>query len=281
MRFWSLCLIILAGCGYFKPKNLASTEQPIATVLDQTLYPSDLDGLLSAGVSKSDSAQLVEKYINDWVKKQLMIASATQSSAINEAEIERRVLDYRYALIVHSFEKKHIDKHVNFEIDEKEVDAYYREKADNFLLKQNIFKGLFVQVPKSSPNLNGLRKDLKQYPANRESVIRYCSQFATNSFLEDSTWLNFDEVIFGTPLESTTDKTKFLKSTTYSETSDQNSLYFLVILDYKLIDEVSPLEFIRNDIRNIIINKRKITLKKELEENIYEEAKKNGLFKIY
>ena len=105
--------------------------------------------------------------------------------------------------------------------------------------------------------------------------------FGTRSFLEDSVWVNFDEVIFQTPLEQNLNKSSFLKSTDFSETSDQSSIYFLILLDRRLIGETSPLEFIREDIKNIIINKRKIVLKKQLEDQIYEDGKENGLVKIY
>ncbi|MFT5570737.1 MAG: hypothetical protein ACI9RP_002794 [Cyclobacteriaceae bacterium] len=46
-------------------------------------------------------------------------------------------------------------------------------------------------------------------------------------------------------------------------------------------DQVSPLEFIREDIENIIINKRKLALKKELEKAIYEEATVKKNFEIF
>ena len=65
------------------------------------------------------------------------------------------------------------------------------------------------------------------------------------------------------------------------EASDEDFVYFLTIFEYKLIGEVAPLEFVSDRISDIIINKRKITLKKELEKDIYEEAKTSNTFEIY
>lgn len=281
MRHWLFLLVIVMGCEFFKPKAASSPEPPIAQVQNEFLYLSDLEGIFSGDVSKKDSIQLVEKYISDWVKKQLMIAAATQSTDINEAEIERKVLDYKYALIVHSFERRYINQHLVQDIEEAEILQYYKEKSDNFLLKQNIIKCIFAQIPKNAPNISNFRKNIKDYPKNKDEVIAYAAQFGSVSFLEDSIWVNFDEIVLGTPLEENSNKSAFLKSTNFSETSDATAIYFLVILDYRIIGESSPLEFIREDIRNIILNKRKITLKKELEDNIYEDAKENGLFKIF
>lgn len=282
MKYWPLLLLFFCGaCEFFQPKG-SSEVQPIASVENQYLYPEDLAGLIPAGTSQKDSALLAEKYVENWIKKQLMISKSSEAIDFNEAEIERKVLDYRYALIVHSFEKRYIQANLDRELDTADINAYYREKADNFLLKQNIVKCIYVQVPKEAPRKNDFRADFRAYPdVNMDDLRSYVTQFATKSYLEDSTWIVFDELILGTPLESLENRQQFLSKNKYSETNDKNYTYFLKIFDYKIHDEVSPLEFIQDDIANILINKRKLTLKKELEEKIYNDAKANDLFKIY
>lgn len=282
MKYWLISLItLLCGCEFFKPKEI-TTETPIAKVMDKFLLPSDLEGLFPANISSDDSSKLAEKYVEDWIKKQLMISKSSSAIDFNEAEIERKVLDYRYAMMVHAFEKQYINRNLNQEINLEEINDYYNKRADNFLLKQNIIKSIFVQVPKNAPNLSQFRRNFKAYPqSNVDDLKSYVTQFAIKSYLEDTTWVIFDEVILGTPLENIKNKTQFLQENKYSETSDADYIYFLKIFDFKISDEISPLEFIKEDIRNIIINKRKIALKKELEEKIYDEAKKNQLFEIY
>lgn len=211
-----------------------------------------------------------------------MISRSTSTIDFNEAEIERKVLDYRYAMMVHVFEKQYIRRHLNQEVSSEEISEYYNQKSDNFLLKQNIIKSIFAQIPKNAPNLSQFRRNFRAYPdGNLADLTSYITQFAIRSFLEDTSWVIFDEVALNTPLESIQNKTQFLQENRYAETSDDEYIYFLKIFDYKISDEISPLEFIREDIRNIIINKRKIALKKELEEQIYDEAKQNKLFEIY
>lgn len=282
MKYSLLLLLFLCfGCEFFKPKEVES-EKPIAKSVESLLYASDLEGLFPANITGTDSVRLAEKYVEDWIKKQLMIHNSIQEIDYNEAEIERKVLDYRYALIVHAFEKKYIDENLNMEVNQEIIEQYYQEKSDNFLLKQNIVKCLFAQVPKNAPNINQFRRNFRAYPeGNTEDLKSYIAQFATKSFIGDSTWVIFDDLILTTPLETMENKNSFLTRNKYSETSTEEYVYFLSIFDYKITDEISPLEFIQDDIRNIIINKRKLTLKKELEENIYENAKKNGLFEIY
>ena len=282
MRLYIFLIAFAAcSCEFFKPKEI-NAEAPIAQVGENYLYSSDLKGLFPKNVSQNDSTQLAEKYALDWIKKQLMIAKSEENINVNEAEIERKVLDYRYALIVHSYVKKHVDAHLDYNVEESEIVKYYNEKADNFLLKQHIVKCFFVQIPMTAPNLRQFKKNIRQFPEKKvDEVKSYISQFASKSYLEDSVWVIFDDVTVGTPLEGIKDKKQFLEVNTFSETSNDDYVYFLKILNYKATDEASPLEFIRGDIENIIINKRKITLKKELEERIYDEAKESGLFEVY
>ncbi|MEQ9307223.1 MAG: peptidyl-prolyl cis-trans isomerase [Marinoscillum sp.] len=279
--WWFIVLTTFASCEFFKPKE-TNTENPIAIAMDNFLYPSDLDGLFPPNISSDDSIKLAEKYVEDWIKKQLMIARSSEAIDFNEAEIERKVLDYRYALMVHSFEKKYIDENLNRSVSTEDILEYYANKSDNFLLKQNIIKCIYIQTPKNAPNLNQFRRNFRAYPdGNLDDLLSYVTQFATKSFLEDTTWIIFDDLILGTPLESIENKNQFLAKNSYSETSDEEYIYFLKIFDFKISDEVSPLEFIKEDIENIIINKRKIGLKKELEEKIYDQAENNNLFEIY
>ncbi len=99
--------------------------------------------------------------------------------------------------------------------------------------------------------------------------------------LEDSIWIRFDDLIKNTPLAGLPNKVDFLNKTNYTEFSDDLSLYFLKINEYKISNDISPLEVVYDQIRNIIINKRKVALAKNLEEDIYERAKNNEEFEIY
>ena len=274
-------LLYLTGCEYLRPQE-TKQQVPVARAGESFLYKEDLAGLAPKNVTNEDSTNLAEKYIDDWIKKQLIVDKARAEIAINEAEIERKVLDYRYALISHEFEKLYINSHLNTQVSQEEIEAYYEERSDNFVLKQNIIKCLFVQVPKTAPALNQLRRNLRSYPnTNKSDIEDYTYQYGIKSFLDDSSWVNFDELIINTPLKEINSRIQFLQQTTFSETSDENYVYYIKILDYKISDQISPLEFIREDIENIIINKRKLALKKELEKAVYDEAISKNSFEIY
>ena len=277
---------ILTGCDLFKikenPAEMVSETPPVARVYNNYLYPEDLEGLTSEAINSSDSTDIVERYIQSWIKKQLLIDEASSRIDFDEAEISRKILDYRYALIVHEFKQYYINRQLETEVSEGEIQAYYQENQDNFELKQNIIRGIFIKLPKQAPKINSVGKLIRsQKSQDKQELASYCFQFATYYTLEDTVWLNFGELIQSTPLASIPNQEQYLKNNKYVETSDQSFEYFLYIDEYKIADQISPLEFVRDDIVEIIVNKRKIALANQLETDIYSEAQDNHDFEIY
>lgn len=272
-------ILLLTSCQYFQPKE-DSSEPVIARVGDKTLVASNLYGLIPANLTSADSTIFVEKFVLDWVKKQLMIAKAEEAIDFNEARIQQKVLDYQYALMVHELEKKHIDANLNEEVSDEEVKEYYQQKAENFVLRQNLAKCIYFKIPSKAPNVWRLRRALKNYPKDTAQLWDYTNEYAVKAFVEDSVWVKFDEVLLETPLKDVNDKISFLKTNSSIEVSDEDYIYFLKIFEYKVVGEIAPLEFIKESVEDIIINKRKIALKTELEKNIYEEAEQTNAFEI-
>ncbi len=269
----------------FKKENQdsgAAETRPLASVGDIYLYPKEVEGVLPPGISKKDSIDLMERHIKGWIKKQLLIAEAKKHLSFDEEELERRVLDYKYALMMHEFEKYTIAGNLDTNISEEEIENYYQDNIQNFELKQNIVKCFFIQLPKDAPKLGRFRYVLKSNrEKDREELKSYTYSYGIKVHLDDSVWVNFDDVINSTPLMDIPNKTDFLRRTKYSETQDDNFIYFLRIFQFKIQNDTSPLEFVRDDIRKIILNKRKLALVRKMEDEIYENAIKNETFKIY
>ncbi len=263
--------------------NFSDPEQPspVARAHDHYLYYSDLEGLIPQDISKADSANLMQRYVKSWINKQLVISEASDKLSLDEAEIERKVLDYRYALMIHEYQKLYISDKLDDRVTAEEIRQYYENHRDNFELRQNIIKCRYVKISTEAPRLNTLRRLIRSEGEKQLDELRsYCYQYASTFHL-DTTWVNFDEVIQNTPMETIDNKIRFLRNNRYHETQDDTYYYFLNILEYRLSEEISPLEWVRDDIQKIIINKRKVELAKELEQGIYERAEKNKDFEIF
>lgn len=278
--------LCFSGCDWFKFKQDSefqnTTEKPVARVYNKFLYPRDLEGVIGKNMSQRDSAKRVNNYVKNWFKKQLIIARAESELALDQSEIERKILDYRYAILAHEFKKAYVNNHLDTLISDSEIASYYERKKDNFVLKQNIFKGAFVKLPVNAPKIRRFRKLFRaEKPEDKEELRSYCVQFALNYSLEEDAWLNFDEIIINSPLMSIPNKVQFLRNNSHYEAKDEDSIYFLKINSYKISDEISPMEFVEDQIRNIILHKRKVELIDKLEEDIYSKANESNEIEIF
>jgi hypothetical protein len=279
-------LPMLVGCDLIRMKKEDASAQPsreaVARVNDKFLYRDELAGIGDQNATADDSVARVTAYINSWVRKQLLIEEAMKRIDINEAEVERKVLDYRYSLIGYEYQNYYIQQHLNDSISEKEIDEYYHSHFDNFILKQNIVRGTYIKVPKSAPRTNKLKEIIFSAKEKDQSELKsYCLSFSVAYHLSDSTWITFDKLVVNSPMAEIPNKIQFLKTNPYYETGDNDFLYFLKVDDYKISDNVSPLEFVKEDIRNILLNKRKVELAKSLEDEVYENAVKQKNFEIF
>ena len=221
-------------------------------------------------------------YITSWIRKQLIIQEATKRIDINEAEVERKVLDYRYSLIGYEYQNFYIRQHLNDTISDKDIEGYYSQHFDNFILKQNIVRGSYIKVQKTAPRTIKIKDMIfSSKEKDLDELRSYCLSFSVAYHLNDSSWIEFDKLVVNSPIAEIPNKIQFLKTNPYYETNDGDFMYFLKVDEYKISDNVSPLEFVKEDIRNILLNKRKVELAKTLEDEVYENAVKQKNFEIF
>ena len=277
---------LMSACDLIKIKgnNSGGEEgrQAVARTNNSYLYKDELMGIVAPGTPSADSTKLVEAYINSWIRKQLLIQEASRKIDINEAEVERKVLDYRYSIIAYEYQNQFVNKNLDTSVSNAEIEQYYKDNVDNFILKQNIVQATFVKVPQNAPRTNKIKELM--YANNeqeRQELKSYCLSFSAAYHISDSSWMVFDDLVKNSPLAEIPNKIQFLKTNPYYETSDTKFLYFLRVERYRISDNVSPLEFVKDDIRNIILNRRKVTLAKKLEDDVFKAAKDDDDFEIF
>jgi hypothetical protein len=272
----------IISCGKLNSSDKVVERKPVARVEDSYLYLDELEGISPPGTAAQDSAQRAESYIDSWIRKQLLISEATRKMDINEAEVERKILDYRYSIIAYEYQTYYVKQKLDTAVSFSEIDGYYKANIDNFILKQNIVQATFIKVPKTAPRTEKIKEMIL---SNREKDLRelksYCLSFSAAYHLSDSTWIVFDDLVRNSPLAEFPNKIQFLKANPYFETSDDSYLYFLKVDSYRITDNTSPLEFVKDEIKNIILNKRKVQLAKELEDVVYQDAESSERFEIY
>jgi hypothetical protein len=276
-----LLILFLAINGVLMSCNSKKTSKVIAKVKTQELYLTDLQGALPKGTSKADSTIFAERFIDSWIRKQLLFLNAKENTKTDETEINRKVEDYKYALLTYEFEKQYLSKKLTSNITDKEIQEFYDKNKQEFELRQNIIQAFLVKVPLSvagGTTLKNLMNSTKK--EDLETLSKYCSQKAVSYTLSDSTWVDFEQLTEQTPFRQIPNKVDFLKNNRFVEMRDSSYSYYLKIKDFKISEQTSPLEFVKERIKSMILSQRKTMIIQELETELYKKAQENKQIEI-
>ena len=103
-------------------------------------------------------------------------------------------------------------------------------------------------------------------------VDSYAKLYALNYYYNDSSWIYFSEFAKDLPVKKY-NRDNIVLNRTKTYFSDDEYTYFVNILDFKLKDETPPMDFLRSEIKDIIIAKRLQELKDKREIEILEKLK--------
>jgi hypothetical protein len=277
--FILICVLVLSGCNNHseQPKRIA-----LAKVGDVTLYFDEVQGIWQPGINPQDSVAMLQNYINKWAKKELLVLKAKENLSQDiKAEIEKQVNDTRSNLVIYQYQRQMMLEKMDTAIADTEVESYYATNEKNFHLNSNIVKAVFIKVPLETPGIDKIRlwarsgeqKDIQQ-------LETYCYQFAEKYDDFNEEWVTMDKLSVELP-QDISNQDEFLKWNKWYETKDSVSVYMIAIRDFKPRYSLAPFEYVKEDIKSIILNNRRFEFLQSLETGIYNEALKESTFKIY
>lgn len=273
-------VLLFAACNNSDKQNVPQGK-PLAKVYDYVLYDSELTGIVPEKTSTLDSIEIVKKYIDNWVREILVMHQAENNLTDEQKNVEKQLYDYRNSLIIYAYEKELVNQKLDTTVNEDELAKYYQTHQSEFELKDNIIKVIYVKVNKKAPTIDKVKKWYQSdAPKDREMLANYCLQFAENFYLDENSWLLFDDLLKEIPIQ-TYNKELFLQNNRLVEVSDANFQYFLNIKGFKIRNSISPLSFERDNIKNIILNERKLDLINKMKDNVYKQALDKDKIEIY
>lgn len=267
-----LVSVLLTSCQFLQ-KTFSSKEKPVARVFSEYLYPSDLEGIVPKGTSSADSILLVQSYIENWIRQTVILKQATENVDLDQDALEKQLETYRQSLIIYSYEQQLIAQNLDTTVSNAQIKKYYEENKDNFELKKSIIKATYAKIPKNAHRIEmAVRWFNSAKPKDRNELETYCMQFSSNYSLTDTSWLYLDELSAFIPLDRFSESS-ILQKNNYINFSDKDFVYLVKVKDFMYKEDLSPLEFEIDNIKNIIINKRKIELITKMENQVYQDAR--------
>jgi len=183
--------------------------------------------------------------------------------------------------MVFKYQQLLIEQKLDTIVSESELKDFYSANMNNFRLDSNVVQAIFVQLPKSVYDGFKVRQWLKTSNENDIANLEdYCYQNARNFDIGDE-WRYMGEITRLLPKYTFRDEDTFLKNLKYAESQDSLFYYFVSVLDFRLVNDLAPINFVQDKIKEIILNQRKSQLIKDLENRIYLDAVNQKKFTIY
>lgn len=272
-------LIFFFSCNLFKKKE--AENRAIAKVNDTYLLMDDIADIVPINASKEDSLLVTNNYIQKWIREQLVLDKAELNLNEENRNFEKQIDDYRKTLTIYSYENQLMSEILDTNVTDAEINSFYQDNNAIFVLKNDIVKVRYLKVLKSAPSI---KKITKVFSSNKpEDLIKLkelAHQYAEKFHLNSDEWVFLSEIEKELP-KSINLNDEYLKHNRSIIENDSLAVYFVRFIDYKLANEISPLSFERENIKSMIINKRKLTLITQVKKDLYEQALNNNEFEIY
>lgn len=266
-------IICCISCKFPFLKNEPEDEKEILVkAYGKKLTAAQLKQVIPEGTPEQDSIQMAKSFINNWIRQQVVLNLAEKNLPDHMKQVEKQLEEYRNSLITYIYESELINQKLDTIVSDEEIEAYYKENPRNFELKDNILKTVYVKVKQEAPKLDKLRQWFRsENEKDKQLLADYCFQFASDFRLDEENWILFDELLKSVPIK-TYSQEHFLRNNRIIEISDSANIYLIKIIDFKIRESLSPLAFEKENIKAIILNKRKLELIKKMETEAIRKA---------
>ena len=269
-------IFILSSCKFF-----AEQSDPVAKVGDHVLTMDELTKDIPDYLDATDSSLFADDYIKKWIQRELLLQKAEENMKDEMKDVSKELEEYRNSLIVYRYKNELIKQKMDTTVKETSILKYFNDHKESFILNRNIVKAIFIKVPNEVSNPKSI-KDLiiSDRPEQLAKLNEYCVSYATTYDRFNDKWIAADMVFKNIPIEIK-DQQSLLERNKLIETSDMNYYYIVCIRDYRFAGQVSPIEYVKNDIRNLILSKQKLEFIKQIDKDIYKEGLDKNKVKLY
>lgn len=270
-------VFVTASCT----RNTADTKRtPLLEVEGKFLYLDQVQDIIPPNVNKKDSVEIAESFIKKWVTDVLLYENAKRN-VTNKAEIDKLLEEYRKSLTIQQYQQKLIEQRLPKEPSEDEMRAFYDQYSGQFVLNENLIKGMLLIVPSKAAKLANVRSWVQSgNTKSLENIEKYSIQNAISFDYFGNKWTPFSEILRKMPVQIE-DPAAFVASHRLYEVSDSTRYYFLRIEAYKKTGDTEPFEIAKLKISNLILNKLKAEFITDFENELYKDAVDNEIITYF
>jgi hypothetical protein len=279
LKVYSILFVtsILVSCNLLTDSDRIA----LAKVGDRTLFLDDLRLVLPSGLSYDDSLMMAEDYIKKWVMNELLVKKAEENLSLSQKDMAKELMEYRNSMLTYRYKMELMFQKLDTLVDDRELSEYYQQFRDNFILGRDIVKAIFIKIPSEVSRPEQVKVFCEQVSDdNLRELQEFCLKFAITYDIFVDNWVELERIAQNLP-EQLRDSERILKRNNILEFRDSDFYYVLCIIDSRLIGDFAPLEYVEGNIRDLIVNRRRISFLKKIEEDVYLEGIRGNKFKLY
>lgn len=284
----SYCLV--SSCDFISNDEVEDKE-PLVKVYEEILYKEDIPKKMSISEGVVvDSNQYIKKYIDQWVTKKLIYNAAQNSLPSSQlTEIDNLVDKYREDLILTHYQSYFINNSKNKMdtlITMEQMRKFHEENKENFRVNEDIYQVQYAVFPRVSTDRSVVRKIKRHFSKkslSKEDEKEYRELLNTHAAdfnYKDNTWYNLG-YLFGKISELRKYESSINKLDRTIEISTSKVVYLFRTTAHKETGDYSPLSYVSDIVRKIIINQRKQKALDNLKNELYKQAIRSQQFKEY
>lgn len=274
--------LLVASCHEL-PDYLVGSNT-VARVGKKELNINEIQAATPAGLTGDDSIAFTKLYIDKWLIRQLKLEEAESLFSSSEEDIERLVEDYRQSLLMRKVDQYHIDEHMSEDFSDKDIADYYNTHKADFALDRTLVKGRILRFDNNYRQRNALKEQMKKSATSASAEKALSDICEKHNFLiidNRSEWVNLQDFLANLPIARTESNNKILDAMGVQEMKDEDSRYYFEITSVCRKGNVAPLEMVADNIRRILITKRRSEIIKSHEQAIVDDAFASGHARLY
>jgi hypothetical protein len=273
-----IVVLLFASCNYLKEAK----PEAVARANDAYLYKDEIKDLVPAGTSKEDSAVIVRNYIDRWASQKLLInAAEVNISEDKKAEFDKLIRQYKVDLYTKAYIEDIIKTTVDTVVTDSELSAYYKGNKENFRTNGILVRLRYIQLLKNNPKMETIKSRFFDFrKSDKKFWDMYALQFKSYAF-NDSVWVDMSQIYSRLPFIGPNNRDKYITTGKAIQYPDSTDMYLVKIINVIDRNQVSPFEYLKPTLKEVILNKRKLELIKKFEKDITDDAIKDNKYEIY
>lgn len=255
-------------------QTITTDGQVLAEVYGEKLMDFEVHSLIPETADSIDSLNTSNAYIEQWIRESLILHEAKKDAP---PDIEKLVDDYRSSLLKVYFENKIIESNLDSTVSDSELNEFYTNHKSEYLLKEKAIL-LFILKVKEDDDIANKIKDLWDED-QLEEITAMVKTTASIPYFEDKIWKKLSDLpkMFSRKTVKRIENNEGNRFTT----SEDGFKYFIKVYDVKGKNDIPPFPIIDNQLRKVILHKRKNEILNQFTEDLYETEVRKKSIKTY